>query len=314
VIRKKSIRSIRPYVGLMPGSAGVYVGVVDPPDTILKRIGFTAPYDDGQTILPRPVGRASLYNAEGMTIRHKDRPMETAYRTVEWHWNEWHGRDTVEQVDFRDVPYQRYPRTYLPAPSVELTLFTSVNGQRLVLTPLVDNWRANEDGLVHAVNLLLDIFGECAFFDDKREQVIKTPLKKLNWKILPPGKHPFSELQRSLTDILARVKEGNRSFVDHRLERINSFGPEFTAIGQGGFSGYVVFGFPKKGLYVLESILYGNATYVLGEDWEELSKLTKAEILNDKLHKDRIIHLRDWFRRIHETLGPAEVSRGQSRK
>lgn len=302
MIRKKSIRSIKPYLGLIPGGTGVYVGVVDPPVSVLKRIGFTAPYGDGQTILPKPVGNASLYNAEGMIIKHKDRPMETVYRTAEWRWIEWHGRDRVEKVEFRDKPYQRYPRTYVPAPSLELTLFTSIDGQRLVLTPPIKDWRANEDKLVHAVNLMLDIFGECTFFDSGREQVIKVPLQRLNWRILPPGRHPFSELQQGLKDALARVKEGNRSFVDHRLERINSFGPEFTAIGQGGFNGYVVFGFPNKGLYVLESVLYGNATYVLGEDWEQISRLTKAEILSDQLHRDRVVHLQNWFGRIRTLL------------
>ena len=38
----------------------------------------------------------------------------------------------------------------------------------------------------------------------------------------------------------------------------------------------------------------GNATYVFEENWEELSKLTKAEIIRGKLQKDRIIHRENW--------------------
>jgi hypothetical protein len=147
---------------------------------------------------------------------------------------------------------------------------------------------------------MLDIFGECTFFDEKLEQVIKAPVRSLNWKILPKGERPFAELEGHLKDALRRVKQGNRSFIDHRLERLNSYKPEFTAVGQGGFTGYVVFGYPEKDTYVLESILYGNATYVVGDDWEKLSKMTKAEILNDNLHKQRIIHKRNWFRKIRD--------------
>ena len=303
MIKKSKILSLNPYKRLIPDKPNVYVGIVNPSEAKLKRIGFSNALKDGETVLPKPVGRASMFNAEGKYIVHKDRPMETAYRTVEWSWTEWHGRyDKVEKTDFRDVPYKRYPRTYVPAPSLELTLFTDTNGQKVVLTPLVKDWRTNEKELLHAVNLLLDIFGECTFFDEKREQIVNVPIRQLNWKVLPQGKHPFSEIREHLKDVLSRVKEGNRSFVDHRLERVNSFEPEFTAVGQGGFTGYVIFGFPKKQIYVLESILYGNATYVLGEDWEKISKLTKAEILSDNLHIERIVHLRRWFEKIRKLL------------
>jgi len=302
MIKKSRIRSLNPYLKIIPDQPNVYVGVINPPELVLKRIGFSDSPKAGETILPRPVGKASWYNAYGKRIVHRDQPMETAYTTVEWHWTEWHGRDKVEQSDFRDRPYKRYPRTSVPPPSLQLTIFTNTEGERVVLTPLIKNWKANQADLIHAVNLMLDIFGEATFFDDKLEQVIKAPIKSLNWKILPKGEHPFAELEGHLKQALNRVKQGNRSFVDHRLDRLNSYKPEFTAIGQGGFTGYVVFGYPKKSIYVLESILYGNATYVLGSDWKKISKLTKAEILNYQLHKERIIHVRNWFEKIRKLL------------
>ncbi len=302
MIRKTRIRSLNPYIKLIPDKPNVYVGVISPPALTLKRIGFSDSPEAGETILPRPVGKASRYNAYGKRIVHKDQPLETAYTTVEWHWTEWHGRDKVEQSDFRDRPYKRYPRTSVPPPSLQLTIFTNTAGEKVALTPLINNWKASQGDLIHAVNLMLDIFGEATFFDDKLEQVIKAPIKSLNWKILPKGARPFAELEGHLKQALNRVKQGNRSFVDHRLDRLNSYKPEFTAIGQGGFTGYVVFGYPKKNIYVLESILYGNATYVLGNDWEKISKLTKAEILNDQLHKERIIHVRNWFEKIRKLL------------
>ena len=73
-------------------------------------------------------------------------------------------------------------------------------------------------------------------------------------------------------------------------------------MGRGGFSGYVVFGFPEKNIYVLESAYTGNATYIFDERWEQLSKMTKAEILNEQLQTDRIIHRVGWNRRIDDLL------------
>jgi hypothetical protein len=71
-----------------------------------------------------------------------------------------------------------------------------------------------------------------------------------------------------------------------------------VAIGQAGFSGYLIFGFTSRNLFICESVFYGNATYVFESDWEKLSKLSKAEILNQDLQKDRIIHREGWERKI----------------
>ena len=64
----------------------------------------------------------------------------------------------------------------------------------------------------------------------------------------------------------------------------------------------MVFGFPKKGIYLLESVHLGNATYIFGDDWEKLSKLSKKEILDENLHKDRIVHRKLWHFNIMKIL------------
>ncbi|MBL8031283.1 MAG: hypothetical protein JNK33_03100 [Candidatus Doudnabacteria bacterium] len=300
MIRKSKILSLNPYLQLIPRTGGVYVGVVDPPEAKLKRLGFDDALADGEMVLPSPVGRVSSYNAEGKNLVHKDRPKETAYRTVDWKWQQWDG---TWHSKFVDVPYQRYPRTHVAPPALELTLLTDTNGQRVVVTPLIaGNWRSAPDNLIHAVNLILELFGECTFFNEARAQVIDAPIKRLNWQILPKGERPYAVLREQLEPALKHVKEGNRNFIEHRLERVNSYKPDFTAVGVGGFTGYVVFAFPTKGIFLLESILYGNATYVLGDDWEHVSKMTKAEILHNDLHKQRIIHRANWFAKLKQLL------------
>lgn len=75
---------------------------------------------------------------------------------------------------------------------------------------------------------------------------------------------------------------------------ITAYDPEFVAVGTAGILGYVIFAFPDRDLYILESAHYGNATYVFGGDWQTLSQMTKAEILNNALQQDRLIHLDGW--------------------
>jgi hypothetical protein len=103
-------------------------------------MGFSCDPQEGETILP-PASRGpvSKYNAEGKYEVHKDQPMETAYRMVEWHWREWHGPyDRVERSKLVDVPYQRYPRTFIPPPSVELSISTAADGQRIITAGSID--------------------------------------------------------------------------------------------------------------------------------------------------------------------------------
>lgn len=291
---KKKIRSLNPYIKMIPSGNRLVVGTVNPPDKKLRRAGFSSSPIIGESVLPSPIGKISTYNAEGKEIIHKDQPMETAYRTREWSWTEWHGPYRVEKTDWVDVPYQRYPRSHVAPPSVELTLVLDVDGNKVVKTPVITNWRNNKEAVVHAANILLELFGEFSFYDASMKQLISAPIKKLNWHVLPPGEHPFQELKKVLNVVLSKVKGGNRAFTEHRLEAVNKYKPEFTAVGRGGFSGYVIFGFKKPEIYVLESILYGNATYVLGDKWEDISKKTKAEILSEKLHKKRLIHHKGW--------------------
>jgi hypothetical protein len=87
-----------------------------------------------------------------------------------------------------------------------------------------------------------------------------------------------------------------------RFHRVNGYEPSFVAVGRAGFKGYVVFGFPDLNIYILESTQTNNATYVFEENWERLSQMTKAEILNNELHKDRIIHRQSWFRKLHKLM------------
>ena len=66
--------------------------------------------------------------------------------------------------------------------------------------------------------------------------------------------------------------------------------------------GYIIHGFTKKDIYVLESMYYGNATYIFGDGWEQLSKMTKAEVLNEQLQKARIVHRLGWKNKLEQIV------------
>lgn len=253
--------------------------------------------------MPSPdFGPVSHFNAEGKQIIHKDRPKETAYRAIEWRWTEWHGQQRVEKTDFRDVPYERYPRTFVPPPSVEFTITATTIGESVLVTPVLALSPTNQPLLLHTVNLLLEIFREAQLLSENLERVIVPPIRRLHWRILPAGQRPWAQLKKELDPLIKEAPGGNQAFIRHRLEVINGYKPDFAAVGQAGFRGYIVLGFSQRKVYVLESLYYGNATYIFGEDWETLSKWTKAEILNAKLQKDRIVHTTAWDGKLRKIL------------
>jgi len=273
-------------------------------DPILDRIGFAHERSMGDSVLPvSDFGPVSRYNTDGRVVVHKDKPMETAYRQAEWRWLEWRGRyDTEEQSRIVDVPYKRYPRTFIPPPSVELTIGKTAASRLAILSPRIELNASNKDSVIHIINLFLEIFGCCEVFSDSLEEMVSSPLRRLNWRILPPGKYPWPKLKSQIDRLLQYMTKGNRKVIEYRLEVINSYGPAFYAIGQAGFRGYIVLGFPDRSLFFLESMYFGNATYVFAENWETLSKMTKAEILGQDLHVDRIIHRQGWQQRVHQLL------------
>lgn len=305
ILTKKCIRNTNTLRGLIKEGNKFTIGVrgLDRFSNVLRRVGFTD-FKNGHSILPSfDFGPVSLFNAEGKFIKHKDRPMETAYRTIEWRWKEWHGPyDRIERSRLVDVPYKRYPRTFIEPPSIEFTIVQTDDMGKILVGPTLDYVVANEQEIVHAINLFLEIFGECQFFTEELDEINKLPVKKLNWKILPPGERPWPQLKKEVQVIINEAPKGNRVIIEYRLETINKYKPNFAAVGEGGFRGYIVLGFDNKNLYVFENVRYGNAMYLFDRNWRELSKKTKAEILNKQLQLDRIIHKEGWDSKIRKWL------------
>jgi hypothetical protein len=264
----------------------------------LEKVGFSPKPADGESVLPGVMGPVTRFNAEGRWFRHTDHPMETAYRTVTWHWTEFHGKDRIERSSFKDVPYKRYPRTFIEPPSVELSVERDGHGARIVRTPSLVYSEPDQQNLLHNINLFLEIFGECEVLDDRLTAIAPAPTQRLNWQILPKGRMPWPQLRAALAPAIERARVGSRAFLEHRFRVLHDHCPDFQAVGTAGFAGYVIFGFPQFKLYVCESAQYGNATYVFAENWATLSQMTKAEILNGHLEIERVVHLSDWQNRI----------------
>lgn len=271
--------------------------------SLLPIIGFTDILNEGETVLPIYNGPISNFNSEGKYLIHRDQPMETAYRQREWTWEQWAGyHETETRTEIVDVPYKRYPRTFISPPSVELSIVKNSEDKRYVVAPEQILDLSNPDKLLHIINLFLEIFGYCEVLSKDLKSYVLKNLQRLNWEILPPGKWPWNKIKDKILPIIKQTNRQKQVVIEYRLKVITKFNPEFSAIGRAGFRGYLIFGFPEKNIYALESLFTGNATYIFEENWEYLSKLTKAEILKESLQKDRIIHRKKWDHHINDLL------------
>lgn len=251
--------------------------------------------ESGIQMLPNIVGPKSRFNAEGGFIIHRDREKERVYR--ESVIKDWHGNyHTV------DIGYFRYPRTLIQPPSVELTVMDNNQNELLIVSKDLVNEPANYNDILHVVNLFLELFGECDTVSNDNNLIIdfNAPLRRLNWTVLPRGEYPWERLRGNIDVLIDRVKVNYQPIIRQRFQTITSNNPNFVAIGRAGFNGYVIFGFPERDFFVLESIFHNNATYVLGNNWEELSQLSKAELIADELYRERFEHRVNWLELIRD--------------
>ncbi len=214
---------------------------------------------------------------------------------------EWRGRDKVEVENVIDHKYRRYPRTYVAGEGVEFTIMVGHDGTKVIASPSYHPVEAAES-LLMAANLLVEGFGAVEFLREDLMPQLNVPIKRLNWDIFPQGRVPWSQVREIIDRVTERAPASVKPVIRSRVKAIERYVPDFVAIGRAGFDGYWVFGFTKQGLYVLESRMLDNATYVLDADWEAVSRLTKAEIINSDLSVARLIHDGSWPIKLEEVL------------
>ncbi len=136
------------------------------------------------------------------------------------------------------------------------------------------------------------------------ENKVSLPRSGLPWVLLPSGTWSSSQLAAKLESVTRRpMRYEDRE----RLERIiRELRPDACHIGVGrnNFEGYVAFTFRDSDMAILDSPMVGNAVFVLKQDWQALSRLTKRELL-DSYREDvqRVVHVGAWLSRIKEALG-----------
>ena len=264
----------------------------------LRELGFDGAPTEGDSIIPSPVGRVSTFNANGREITRKDLPKVSQSRMVWATTRDWHG-NPHSGMQIRSQPV--YQRDLINPPEEYLTVMQGESGP-ILASRTMSNAVDEEDNIIHVINLFLELFGGLEITSVDLKSAKSLAVKRLNWRVLPPGNFPFERAKKDLAEFLDRVEENVRPVVQSRIKSVTQYKPDFVAVGVGGFREYVVFGFQSKEIYVLESPTLGNATYVFKNNWNEVSALSKKEILDGALHEARLIHNHRWTGALRQAI------------
>jgi hypothetical protein len=272
-----------------------------PTDLQLTRAGFVEGAAPGARILPAAVGKTSRHNADGTWRTRRDLPKEPRYLgSRSWKRKEWHGNEQVEVEEIVDIYRPCFPRELDPPPSVEVTLIDHNDRRAVVIDALTKTEESSAESR-HAINLMLELFGPTSVVTDNLQGYEPPAINRVNWVLLPPGEHPFERI----TEHVGRMIRGKPSIEKVAVDRqhtIYQHRPDRVFRGEGGFNDYLAYLFEDVNLVVLESIYKGNAIYIIADNWEGVSALSKAEIIRGDLHAARIVHNEGWKGRLAQAL------------
>jgi hypothetical protein len=247
-------------------------------------------------IPPDQSGKYSSKNVNGEEIIRKDLPIETHYHSVETpNWGDsWHGTHTV------DLPYQKYPRDFIsprltaikistPSEKPSQEKYVVIFEVDRVLDPKAKDF---EKSLLECLNLLQENVGHCGVQKSGATVADYIGTLKVSWEVLPPGtkEEAITRLFRGQSPSPQKKQEAG-----DRYDFLMSLKPQKLVYGTSGLQRYFG-GLIEDDLVVFENIEYGNAIYVMFNDWKTLSQRTRIELMSGRFGNnfERIVHASGW--------------------
>lgn len=260
----------------------------------------------GEAVLPEPSnGRWSKYNIQGREVVRKDRPKHSKHIggwTVPY-FGDYSRGSRVVSLDI-DV----YPREIWYRKSLRILIDASEPAHGKVkiafrVDRVFDRNDLDEKDLHLACSLLREnTRSDASIVSTKTSVSDWLEAQRVEWEFLPVGTigpREFSDIARRLG---IQGSHPNYGRMQERYDVAAAMKPAEIVVGIGEFSRYFGFKF-RDDLVALESLDYGNALYLMYDDWLTLSKRTRVDLLADTdVNYDRVIHSGSWAERLRRLL------------
>jgi hypothetical protein len=252
--------------------------------------------DTHQGLPPAKTGRWSGWNVKGWTKVWRDRPRISRSFTHEVPNYRGNGYHDITQT--RDVfQKSRWFGEQIEALLVHDNEATDVSTgvvQKVFRGPF-DESREHE--FRYGASQSREWFGDARVFTVGEDGVPEIPTDVLHWEPLPPGTR--EEIREYVTNRFGGTTPPlDLEIMIDRLAKVESLRPEKQWWGSSGMQRYVGYEFGPD-CVAFENPHVGNALYVLRGDWQELSRLSRTELMSSREGEfDRIIHTKNWFDRL----------------
>jgi hypothetical protein len=250
-------------------------------------------------LLPRTRGLFAARNLDGWVEKRKDLPKEQreiSSMAPDWNSNGYH---TVSRT-IEAWPLQHHSARLN---TISATVLEQLRDGALVKFRVDQPLSRESDSfaidLKFNIRFLKEAVGAANVFDADLSDEEFAKIQTVDWEMLPAGSG-----DRVLAQLATRrgVSAERVRVAGERLRTIERLGHDGFIVGTGRFSNYFGAKFGQR-LVALENLEYGNALYVFEENWEQLSKLSRSELVHRRdpqVH--RIPHVSGWQSVIRKLL------------
>lgn len=240
---------------------------------------------------PRSCGLHAQRNIDGWKEKRTDLPKEMReISTMAPSWNS--GSYHLVSREIEAYPVEHHPAKLL---TISATIIEHLVDAALVRfrvdQPLEKESTSFPADLQFNLRLLRESVGDAHVYDADLSDEQFARIQSVEWELLPKG---------SADRVLARL--GRHREIDaerlkvatERLNVLDRLDHDGFIVGTGKFARYFGVKFGQR-LVALENLEYGNALYVFEENWEQLTRLSRTELIRRRdpsVH--RVPHLPGW--------------------
>ena len=242
-------------------------------------------------LLPPSSGIYACRNLDGWNEKRSDLPKEMRdISTWAPSWNS--GSYHLITCEIEAYPIEPHPARLL---TISATVLEHLSEAALVRfrvdQPLHRSDAAFASDLRFNLRLLHEAVGEAHVFDADLSDDEFAKMQHVDWELLPPG-----STDRVLAQLTSRnaINPEKLKVAQDRLSVLDRLGHDGFIVGKGRFARYFGARFGDR-LVVLENLEYGNALYMFEENWEQLSQLSRTELIKRRdTSVHRIPHVQGW--------------------
>lgn len=225
--------------------------------------------------------------------------METKAYSIETpNFGDWSKGSHEVTVDREVYQREHFPGYGTPISVDVVRRSADVTTLALELDRVFDELPADSRELLFALNVFQEAVGLVAIRPTDKPADSFIWSLQVDWELLPLGERDI--VVEQARERLAPTPEEDRALTE-RLDLLYGLQPEELVIGTSHFARDIGGKF-RDGFVVFENIRYGNAIYAMFENWEELSKLSRTELLATRDDFIRITHSAGWKRRLKSVV------------